>query len=280
MNSQSFDGWAQRYFAAKAAHDLDALTGLFLAGIDYEDAVLCRRTHGAERMRATYQKIFERAPAAAGSSLTWWAGNEHGGAVRFSNDAGLFGAPMRVAAVIELDGGRVARQRDYWDGRAIPTGTLAGLRTEYPCHLPPADLPAVQRRARNAALGAAAADFRSALDSGSGLARCLAQDAVLADLACGVQVAGRPAVAKFLADWAATLPYGPGARETNIVGGALGGGWEWAPAGEFRESVGAGLTTVRLTGEGLVAELAFAWDASRLSGSERARLPGGGDRRD
>lgn len=280
MNSQSFEGWARRYFAAKSGHDLDGLTGLFAPGINYEDAVLCRRTHGAERMRATYQKIFERAPADAGSSLTWSSGGQRGGAVLFSNGAGLFGAPMRVGAVIELDGGRVARQRDYWDGRAIPAHALAGMRAEYPSHLSPADLPAAQRGERDAVLGAAADGLRSALDSGSGLDRCLAEDAVLADLACGARIEGRSGVATFLADFSAALPYGPGARETNVVGAADGGGWEWAAAGGFRDSVGAGLTAVRLTGDGLVAELAFAWDSSRLSGRERALLPAGGDGRD
>jgi len=73
-----FAAWAQRYFAAKAGHDLDTLTGLFHPVIDYEDAVLCRRTHGAQRMRATYQHIFERAPASAGSSLAWSAGSGSG----------------------------------------------------------------------------------------------------------------------------------------------------------------------------------------------------------
>jgi len=280
MGCTGFADWAQRYFAAKSGHDLDGLAGLFCPGIDYEDAVLCRRTSGAQRMRATYQRIFESAPAAAGSALTWCAGDEPGGAVQFSNGAGLFGAPMQVAAVIELDGGRVVRQRDYWDGRSVPAGTLARLRAQYPCHMPPADLPAAQRRHRDAVLGAAAAAFRSALDSGAGLDRCLAEDAVLADLACGVQLAGLPTIEKYLADWSATLPYGPGARETNIVGGARGGGWEWAAAGGFRESVGAGLTAVRLTDEGLVGELAFAWDASRLSARACAQLPGGGGPRD
>jgi ketosteroid isomerase-like protein len=280
VGDSGFGAWARRYFAAKAGHDLDTLTGLFHPVIDYEDAVLCRRTSGAQRMRATYQSIFERAAASAGSSLAWSAGDERGGAVQFSNDAGLFGAPMRVAAVIELDGGRVVRQRDYWDGRAIPAGTLTGLRTQYPCHLPPADLPVGQRRPRDPVLGAAAERFRSALDAAKGLDRCLAEDAVLADLACGLEITGRSAITQFLADWPDRLPYGPGARETNVVGGARGGGWEWAAAAEFRESVGAGLTAVRLTDDGLIAALVFAWDASRLTGRDYARLPRGGARRD
>jgi len=279
MGDGGFGGWAQRYFAAKAGHDLDTLAGFFHPGIDYEDAVLCRRTHGSRRMRATYQSIFERAPASAGSALTWSAGGERGGAVQFRNDAGLFGAPMQVTAVIELDDGRVVRQRDYWDGRAIPAGTLTGLRAEYPCHLPPADLRATQRRPRDAVLTAAAEAFRAALDTGTGIARCLAEDAALTDLACDLEIAGRSAITQFLAGWPASLPYGPGAGETNIVGGAHGGGWEWAAAGEFRESVGAGLTAVRLTDDGLIAGLAFCWDASRLTARAAARLPGGGARR-
>jgi hypothetical protein len=278
MADREFASWAEQYFAAKAGHDLDTLTGLFDPGIDYEDAVLCRRTHGADRMRSTYQQIFAQAPDSAGSSLAWSAGGERGGAVQFRNDAGLFGAPMRVAAVIELDQGRVVRQRDYWDGRSIPDRTLAGLRAAYPCHLPPADLPVGQRRPRDPALGAAADRFRSAVDAGAGIAPCLAADAVLADLACDLEISGRSAIAQFLTDWAAALPYGPGARETTVVGDDRGGGWEWAATGEYRASVGAGLTAVRLDDAGLIERLVVAWDASRLTGRAAARLPGGARR--
>ena len=48
VGDSGFGAWARRYFAAKAGHDLDTLTGLFHPVIDYEDAVLCRRTSGAK----------------------------------------------------------------------------------------------------------------------------------------------------------------------------------------------------------------------------------------
>jgi SnoaL-like domain len=268
-----FHRWAGAYFAAKSRHDLEALVGSFDPGIAYEDAVLCRRTTGADRMRATYEAIFAAVPDSAGSTLTWTAGSEDGGAVQFLNDAALFGAPMQVVAVIELDRGRVIRQRDYWDGRALPAPILAGLRAAYPAHLGPAGLTTVQRSPRSPALGDAASAYRAALESGSAIARLLAPDVVLEDAARGVRVVTRDAVAAHLARWSTALPYGRGARETNIVGGSGGGAWEWTASPAFAESIGSGVTAVRLAPDGHIAELIFGWDTSRLSSRSYRELP-------
>jgi ketosteroid isomerase-like protein len=273
-----FHAWARKYFAAKSRHDLDALIGSFDPDIAYEDAVLCRRTAGADQMRATYAAIFAAVADSARSCLTWSAGSEGGGAVQFLNDAALFGAPMRVVAVIELDRGRVTRQRDYWDGRALPAPALAGLRAAYPAHMPPAGLAAVQRSPRPPVLGAAARAYRAALESGSSIAGLLAGDVVLEDPARGVRVVTRDAVAAHVARWSAALPYGRGARETNVVGGEGGGAWEWTASPAFAEPVGAGVTAVRLAPDGRIAELVFGWDTSRLSSRRYRELPGTDDR--
>jgi ketosteroid isomerase-like protein len=281
-DAAGFRRWAEAYFGAKSRHDLEALVGLFDPGIGYEDAVLCRRTTGADRMRATYAAIFASAAGAAdpaGSTLTWVAGSDRGGAVQFVNDAGLFGAPMRVVAVIELDHGRVARQRDYWDGRALPASALADLRASYPAHLRPAGLAAEQRSPRSQALAGAARAFRAALEARSGIAPLLTGDAVFEDPARGVLVRTGDAVAAHLAHWSAALPYGHGATETNIVGGTGGGAWEWIPSPPFAQTVGAGATAVRLAPDGRIAELIVGWDTSRLSSRERLALPEGDDRR-
>jgi hypothetical protein len=288
LDAAGFRRWAQAYFGAKSRHDLDALAGLFDPEIGYEDAVLCRRTTGADRMRATYQAIFASAAtaaectaataagsvaeASAGSTLTWAAGGAGGGAVQFVNGAGLFGAPMRVIAVIELECGRVGRQRDYWDGRSLPAPALADLRAAYPAHLRPAALAAAQRSHRDPALGKAAAAYRAAIESGASIAPLLTDAAVLEDVARGVRVETRDAVAGHLARWSDRLPYGRGAREANVVGGAGGGAWEWTASPPFAETVGAGVTAVRLAPDGRIAELVVGWDTSRLSSRQRAEL--------
>jgi hypothetical protein len=273
-----FQMWARRYFAAKSRHDLDTLVGSFDPAIAYEDAVLGRRTVGANQMRATYAAIFAAVPDSARSSLTWSAGGEGGGAVQFLNDAAFFGAPMRVVGVIELHRGRVTRQRDYWDGRALPASTLTGMRATYPAHMPPTGLAVAQRSPRTPVLSEAARAYRAALESGSSIAGLLADDAVLEDLARGVRVATRDAVAAHLARWSAVLPYGRGARETNIVGGADGGAWEWTASPSFAEQVGTGVTAARLAPDGRIAELVFGWDTSRLSPRQYSELPGTDER--
>jgi len=93
-----------------------------------------------------------------------------------------------------------------------------------------------------------------------------------------VRVVRRDAVAAHLARWSAALPYGRGARETNVVGGAGGGAWEWTASPAFAETVGAGVTAVRLAPDGRIAELAFSWDTSRLPPRRWGELPGPDDR--
>jgi ketosteroid isomerase-like protein len=259
-----FAGWAERYFDAKSRHDLKALVGHFGEDIAYEDAVLGRRTTGRDRMRDTYAAVFAASKGSAGSTLAWSAGGRDGGAVQFHNDAGLFGAPMHVIAVIELVGGRVARQRDYWDGRALPPATLAGMRDRYPAHARPRDLPVPQRSRAPGELDAAARHVRQALESGGGFGDLLTADVTLLDLGDRAALAGRGAVAAYLADAADRLPYGRGARETNLVGAAGGGAFEWAAAPAWADCVGAGVTAVRLDPDGRVAELTIAWDTSRI----------------
>jgi ketosteroid isomerase-like protein len=259
-----FAGWAERYFAAKSRHDLDELVGHFHDDIVYEDAVLGRRTTGRRRMRETYAAVFAASSGSTGSTLAWSAGGRVGGAVQFHNDAGLFGAPMHVIAVIELVGGRVVRQRDYWDGRALPATTLAGMRARYPAHAPPCDLSVPQRSRPPRALADAARRFRQTLESGADLTDRLTPDATLHDLGDRTQLVGDRAVAAHLAERAERLPYGRGAVETNLVGAAGGGAWEWVAAPDWVDSVGAGITAVRLRPDGRIRELAIAWDTSRL----------------
>jgi hypothetical protein len=269
-----FGHWAERYFAAKSSHDLDTLIGCFASGISYEDAVLARNTQGAERLRATYAALFAAATGASASTLLWAWGGQGGGAAGFHNDAGLFGAPMDLIAVIELGRGRVIRQRDYWDGRSLPASTLAGMRERYPAMLATVALPVSQRSRPPAALAALAAAYRTSLTRGSGLSALLTEDAVLRDLATGVRLSGGEAVAEYLRRNSSELPYGAGARETNVVGGPAGGAWEWAAGEAWAHTVGAGVTAVRLGRSGRIAELAVAWDTSRLDERSSTALPG------
>ena len=186
---------------------------------------------------------------------------------------------MRVVAVIELDHGRVARQRDYWDGRALPASALAGLRASYPatCARP-------GWRASNARRAVRRWPGRPALSAprskrGRASPRCSPTTPCSKTQPVGVLVRTGDAVAAHLAHWSAALPYGHGATETNIVGGTGGGAWEWIPSPPFAQTVGAGATAVPLAPDGRIAELIVGWDTSRLSSRERLALPEGDDRR-
>jgi hypothetical protein len=121
-----------------------------------------------------------------------------------------------------------------------------------------------------------AREFRDALISGCGLPSLMSPTVVLRDLSCGVRVAGQEVVAAYLHRTAGRLPYGVGARETNIAGGPDGGAWEWSAGPAWADTVGAGVTAVRLGPGDRIAELTIAWDASRLDERSLRALPGPG----
>ena len=193
--------------------------------------MLCRRTPGAEPdARHLRGHLRQRAPALGRVTLTW---------VGRRRARGSGPVQQRRRPVRRADAGgrghRARRRPGHPPARLLgrpgaPGRALAGLRASLPGHLPPAELAAAQRSPRDPVLGAAAENLRAALDSGTGLARLLADDAVLVDLAGGVGWRPGDAIARPLARWSDRLPYGPGARETNVVGGAGGGAWEWAAA--------------------------------------------------
>jgi ketosteroid isomerase-like protein len=259
----AFEHWASDYFDAKSEGDLERLVANFDDEIVYEDMVLCRRTQGAQRLRETYAALFRARSGPAASRLLWSAGDSRGRAVLFRNEAGLFGAPMDVVGVVELDGWKVTRQRDHWDGRNLPDSVLADIRRVYPPHHSPSSMRSEQATAACPELEVAAARLRDHI-AGAGAPSGLAEGARFVDLALGVEVTGRSQIADFLAHRAGVLPYGTGARETNVVGGTSGGALEWAASPDHAATVGVGVTAVGLDSEGRVTRLVVAWDASRV----------------
>lgn len=269
-----FEEWAQGYFAAKSNHDLESLIARFDPAIGYEDAVLGRRTEGADRMRATYAAVFAAPADDATSTLLWTAGGTDGGVVRFHNGPGLFGAPMDLVGVIELVDGRVARQRDYWDGRSLPESTLLAMRTSYPAHFRPAEMAATARATPPTQLVDTLAAYRRLVESGRDTGELLASQVTMEELGLGLALSGRRPVVDFLARWAGRLPYGTGAADTNVVGGTSGGAGEWSTGPEWADCVGVGVTAVGLDPDGRIERLATAWDTSHVDSDVRRTWPG------
>jgi hypothetical protein len=256
--SDEFARWAEHYLGAKSRHDVPELVACFAPDCGYEDAVLSRCSTRAQ-LRLGLQQVLAQLPEGAGSSLVWAAGADSGGAVRFDNDAALFGAAMPVLAVVELEDGLVVRQRDYWDGRVLGRGRLADLRRRFPPHAPARPVAAARSHPRAGQLAALAeALWPLAVEA---LHPMLAPEVVLRDLTTGLQLAGRdPVLARLRATWG-TVPYGAGASASAVVGGDGGGAVEWRARADI--TVGGGAVGVRIVA-GAITELVWCWDASRV----------------
>jgi len=76
------------------------------------------------------------------------------------------------------------------------------------------------------------------------------------------QVLGRLAIERYLGRALAKLPYGAGSSLLHVVGGDMGGGYEWQAAPTYRASVRRGISTIALDQDGRITRLTTVWDGA------------------
>ena len=78
------------------------------------------------------------------------------------------------------------------------------------------------------------------------------------------QVLGRLAIERYLGRALAKLPYGAGSSLLHVVGGDMGGGYEWQAAPNYCASVRRGTSAVTLDQDGKIARLTTVWDGAMI----------------
>jgi hypothetical protein len=78
------------------------------------------------------------------------------------------------------------------------------------------------------------------------------------------QILGRLAIERYLGRSLDKLPAGAGSSIVHVVGGDLGGGFEWQTAPAYRTTVRRGITAIALDPEGKVSRLTTVWDGAML----------------
>jgi hypothetical protein len=58
------------------------------------------------------------------------------------------------------------------------------------------------------------------------------------------------------------VPYGKDSKMVHVVGGDLGGGYEWTPAATF--PMKRGITAIALDGQGLISHFTTVYDSSLI----------------
>jgi hypothetical protein len=181
-------------------------------------------------------------------------GDRHSALVYFEDTPELFGKELRILGAVSFDDkGRIIRWMDYWDGRSSDRKTAIG--PAYPTDFHDNIGNATGRiadtaRKLQAAFSAGDAKAATALFS---------NDAVYEDMALHSQILGKLAIERYLSRALAKVPYGGSASVAHVVGGDLGGGYEWHAAQGFPQR--RGNTAIELDKQGRITRLTAVYDS-------------------
>lgn len=252
------------YFTAKSRHDVEATMSHFAKpSMNYIDAPLGWTFYGYDALKGVFVEYMPKWPPSGLSYATRILGDEHSALVAFTDTPELFGSEVRILAAIDLKDGKVVRWVDYWDGRHFGAELAAKFRT------PPEKFPTDFKEASatgnaSAKIRAVAAKLHAAFASSDAksAAALFSSDAVYEDMTLRTQILGKLAIERYLARALARLPSGEGSSLVHVVGGDMGGGYEWQTGPAYQASVRRGVTAMALDRDGKVTRLTTVWDGA------------------
>jgi hypothetical protein len=204
-------------------------------------------------------------PATGLSYPTRILGDERSALVAFTDTPELFGAEIRSLAAIDIKDGKIVRWVDYWDGRHFGAELAAKMRTpsdKFPTDFKDATIPGNASPKIRAAANRLHAAFAG--NDARAAAALFTSDAVYEDMTLHTQILGRLAIERYLGRALDKLPAGTGSSSVHVVGGDMGGGFEWQTAPAYRTTVRRGITAIALDLEGKVSRLTTVWDGAML----------------
>ena len=253
------------FFTAKSRHDVDAAMNHFSKStLTYIDATLGWAFYTPGALRDVWMQYMPKWPATGLSYPIRILGDERSALVVFTDTPELFGAEIRTLAAIDIKDGKIVRWVDYWDGRHFGAELAAKLRT--PSDKFPTDFEATVPGNASPKIRAAANKLHAAFadTDATAAAALFSSDAVYEDMTLRTQILGRPAIERYLGRALDKLPAGTGTSMLHVVGGDLGGGFEWQAVLADRMTVRAGITAIALDSEGKVSRLTTVWDGAML----------------
>jgi hypothetical protein len=254
------------FFWAKSRHDVDATMNHFSKStLTYIDATLGWSFYTNEALREVYVEYMPKWPATGLSYPTRILGDERSALVAFIDTPELFGAEIRSLAAIDIKDGKIVRWVDYWDGRHFGAELEAKLRTpadKFPTDFTDAPVPGNASLKIRAAANRLHAAFAG--NDAKAAAALFTSDAVYEDMTLRTHILGRRAIERYLGRSLDKLPAGTGSSIVHVVGGDMGGGFEWQTAPAYRTTVRRGITAIALDPEGKVSRLTTVWDGAML----------------
>jgi limonene-1,2-epoxide hydrolase len=261
-----------RFFATKSRHDWNATMEFISRDLSvYADATLGWELNGYDALKdvwAQYMPTWGEGRSYPTRILGEVNGGIGGVMLEFTDTPELFGGDMRVLGAVDVVDGKITRWADYWDSAAFD-----GKRYEQ-MKRPPAD-PPLALRSQPAATSARIRDVASKLvetlsgGDTEGAARLFSYDGVFEDRSLNMTIVGFPAINRYLARVNHKSPFGRGVTLGHVVGGDVGGGFEWASSSS---SVKTGATALSINAAGQITRANIVYDSRLLSATSRNEL--------
>ena len=129
---------ADSWIAAWNSHDVEEVVAIFTADVLYEDVTFGAANHGSAELRKFAVSIFDAVPDAKFELVNSSADRAHGSIewIFSGTDHGLYKTGKRFSvrgvSVIDLRGGRISRNLDYYDAASImrQVGVLPPEKTD------------------------------------------------------------------------------------------------------------------------------------------------------
>ena len=244
------------FFAAKSIHSPADLMTHFASGDEvlYIDASSGNSWPSWDSLNEIFTRLMPDMKPEARSYPLRILGDQHSALVYFEDTPELFGKELRILGAVSFDDqGHIVRWIDYWDGRSSQRKTE--IADGYPADF--------HDYAGNATghIVEVAQTLQAAFSAGDarGAAIQLSNDAVFEDMALHTQILGRQAIERYLSRALGKVPYGGSASVAHVVGGQLGGGYEWRAADGFPQR--RGNAAIELDNQGRISRLTIVYDS-------------------
>ena len=264
----------KRFFATKSRLDCNAIMEFISRDLSvYTDVTLGWELNGYDALKEVWAKYMPTWGEGR-SYPTRILGEVNGGSgsvmLEFTDTPELFGCDLRVSAAVDVINGKITRWADYWDSAAYDSKDLDALKQ--PRADPPLSL-SVGPAATSARIRDVVSKFVEMVSAGNtaGAATLFSYDGVFEDRSLNTKIVGLPAISRYLARVNHTSPFGRGLLLGHVVGGDVGGGFEWASPSS---SVKAGATSLSINAEGQITRANIVYDSRDLSAAARNELAG------
>jgi limonene-1,2-epoxide hydrolase len=271
-NTEAVD-FVSRFLAAKRASDLDAILAFISPDAAvFADVPLGWELGGHRALQAAWGRHIP----------SWGPGNfsldcvlgeirDGWGSVMLglTNTPSAFRAHMQVLSAVDVRDGKITHWTDYWDGACFDVDLYDRLRSPRPRR------PQAIRSGdccSNRRIGEVTGRLVDLLSRGEAqdASSLFGPDACYEDRGLHTRLRGRGVIGGYLSRVVGALPLGRRVRLGHVVGGDLGGGFEWVASADSPVNIGA--AALMLGSDGLISRPSIVYDSRDLPDCYRDAL--------